>query len=538
MNPTLLLLVVVAASFGTLLCNAQLATTVVSGYTVCANKPECNVPGGGSTLAVATMTGNAKTAGNATATFKTQGTQFSGKLVVDCLTTDPWTNGVSLAVEIRDGARVVGTVIPTVLEIKGVLSLGSSILIINGTYDFNAVFLVVTYFGLKDHSTLVVTGMQFVYTTVPDSVMHSSEPLSIDNESRIEISHTSHSFSSLTRGNAWAWYVFNAVSSITISLGSEVALTGNSFTMKSVTSPVCDMGMMSIASQPLSVSSRGAIVISGNSVDLASHTASSGAFSVKMLAQTLATNMSSDATMKVINNKVKVVSVTADLIATFVTVDTLALNADAATVTVSGNLYDVSTLSSTGIVVAFLRPTNYLTTAGTVVDVSDNAFIRNNVVVSSPTQSSVALVGGASTNAIKVHTSSSLRINRNSITDGPLSSSSFGNVRFVVAGGLTQTGGGTIDIANNGVVFATQIATLFTITTANASISVCSNSLNNAPCRGLSGGMYSCAESGATNVVFTPVTCVTPGGSSSTGAYSSLVGATLAVLVGCILTVM
>eukprot|EP00164_Ancoracysta_twista_P030219 GFYU01061595.1.p1 GENE.GFYU01061595.1~~GFYU01061595.1.p1 ORF type:complete len:245 (+),score=56.99 GFYU01061595.1:36-770(+) len=244
--------------------------------------------------------------------------------------------------------------------------------------------------------------------------------------------------------------------------------------------------------------------------------------------------------MKVMNNKVKVVSVTANLIATFVSVDTLALNADASTVNISGNAFDVSTLSAAGIVVAFLRPTNYLTTASTVVDVSGNAFVRSNVVVSSPTQSSVALVGGVSTGEINVHTNSRLRINLNSITDGPLTSSAFNNVRFVVAGGLTQTGGGTIDLANNGVVFATQIDTLFTLTTNNASMSVCSNSLNNVPCKVLTGGLYSCAESGATNVVFTPVTCITPSspGSSSTGAYTSLVGAALAMVIGCLMTVM
>ena len=101
-------LLVAAASMATLCRAGSLPTSVVAGHTDCANIDLCNVPGGGSTLEVATMTANAKTAGNATATFKTQGTQFSGKLTVDCLTTDPWANGVSLAVEIRDGARVVG----------------------------------------------------------------------------------------------------------------------------------------------------------------------------------------------------------------------------------------------------------------------------------------------------------------------------------------------------------------------------------------------------------------------------------------------
>ena len=125
-----------------------------------------------------------------------------------------------------------------------------------------------------------------------------------------------------------------------------------------------------------------------------------------------------------------------------------------------GNVYDVRTLTAAGIVVAFLRPTNYLTTNGTSVDVSDNAFIRNNVVVSSPTQSSVALVGGVSTGGIYAHSKSTLRINRNSITDGPQSSSAFDNVRFVVAGGMTQTDGGMIDIRSNNVVFSTAIATV------------------------------------------------------------------------------
>ena len=73
-----------------------------------------------------------------------------------------------------------------------------------------------------------------------------------------------------------------------------------------------------------------------------------------------------------------------------------------------GNVYDVRTLTAAGIVVAFLRPTNYLTTNGTSVEVPDNAFIRNNVVVSSPTQSSVALVGGVSTVGIYVHSKSTL----------------------------------------------------------------------------------------------------------------------------------
>ena len=115
-------------------CVAQsLPPVIVMGHTGCVNAPECNVAGGGTIVDVTTMTASANTAGNATATFKTQGTQFSGKLVVDCLTTNPWTNGVSLTVEIRDGARVVGTVIPTVLEFKGVLRIGSSIVIINGT---------------------------------------------------------------------------------------------------------------------------------------------------------------------------------------------------------------------------------------------------------------------------------------------------------------------------------------------------------------------------------------------------------------------
>ena len=451
------------------------------------------------------MTANAKTAGNATATFKTQGTQFSGKLTVDCLTTDPWSNGVSLAVEIRDGARVVGTLIPIVLEIKGVLRLGSSILIVNGTYDFGAAFLVVTYFGLVDGSSVVVTGLQFEYTTMPESVMQSSEPLVVTNGSRIEISQTCHSFSSLTRGSAWAWYVIKSVSSITITNGT-VALVGNSYTMSSVTSPVCDMGMMSITTEPLTISDSGTLLIADNNIDLTSHTANSGAFSVKMLTQTLATVLSSGSVVRVTNNKVKLLSVTATLIATLVTVDTLALNSDAATVDVRGNVYDVSTLSAAGIVVAFLRPTNYLTTNGTSVEVSDNAFIRNNVVVSSPIESSVALVGGVSTGGIYVHSKSRLRINRNSITDGPQSSSAFDNVRFVVAGGMTQTDGGMIEIVRNSVVFSTAIATLFSLTTDSAAISVCLNFLHHLPCRPMSAGLYSCAQSGATNVVFTACT--------------------------------
>ena len=498
-------LLVAAASMATLVSAGSLPTSVVAGHTDCANIDLCNVPGGGSTLEVVTMTANAKTAGNATATFKTRGTQFSGKLTVDCLTSNPWTEGVNLAVEIRDGARVVGTLIPIVIEIKGVLRLGSSILIINGTYDFGAAFLVVTYFGLVDSSSVVVTGLQFQYTTMPESVMQSSEPLVVTNGSRIEISHTSHSLTSLTRGSAWAWYVFKSVSSITITNGT-VALVGNSYTMRSVTSPVCDMGMMSITTEPLTISESGVLLISGNSVDLASHTANSGAFSVKMLTQTLATALFNGSIVRVTNNKVKVLTVDATLIATFVSVDTLALNSDAATVEVRGNVYDVSTLSAAGIVVAFLRPTNYLTTSGTSVDVSDNAFIRNKVVVSSPTQSSVALVGGVSTGGIYVHTKSTLTIGRNSITDGPESSSAFDNVRFVVAGGMTQTGGGIIDIARNNVVFSTAIATLFTLTTDSAAISVCLNFLHHLPCRSMSAGLYSCAQSGATNVVFTPCT--------------------------------
>jgi hypothetical protein len=499
-------MVMLAASIVSLCAAQSLPNTVVSGYTECANIPECNVPGDGTVLEVATMTANAKTAGNATATFKTEGTQFSGKLVVDCLTTDPWSNGVSLTVEIRDGARVVGTVIPTVLQIKGALRLGSSILIINGTYDFVAVFLVVTYFGLEDSSSVVVTGLQFVYTTMPDSVMHSSEPLVVNKGSRIEISHTNHSLTSLTRGNAWAWYVFNSVSSITISANSTVALVGNSYTMKSLTSPVCDMGMMSITSQPLTISTNGSLLIADNMIDLKSHTAASGAFSVKMLTQTLATELSSGATLRVSNNRAAMNIVTASLIATLVTVDTLALNGDASNVEVSGNVYDVNALSAAGIVVAFLRPTNWLTTNGTLVEVSDNAFIRNSVVVSSPTQSSIALVGGVSNVGIDVHNGSRLVIRGNSVSDGPQSSSAFDNVRIVVCGGLTQTGGGLIDITHNSFVFATAIATLFTVSTDGADIGVCRNYLQNLPCRPLSGGLYSCAETGATNVAFSTCT--------------------------------
>eukprot|EP00658_Telonema_sp_P-2_P066371 TRINITY_DN5540_c0_g1_i1.p1 TRINITY_DN5540_c0_g1~~TRINITY_DN5540_c0_g1_i1.p1 ORF type:complete len:637 (-),score=170.99 TRINITY_DN5540_c0_g1_i1:456-2366(-) len=501
-------LLVAAASMATLCRAGSLPTDVVVGHTDCVNIDLCNVPGDGSTLQVEAMTANAKTAGNATATFKTQGTQFSGKLTVDCLTTDPWVNDVSLAVEIRDGARVVGTLIPIVIEIKGVLRLGSSILIINGTYDFGAAFLVVTYFGVVDSSSVVVTGLKFEYTTVPDSVMKSSEPLVVTNGSRIEISHTSHALTSLTRASAWAWYVFNSVSSITINNGT-VALVGNSYTMKSMTSPVCDMGMMSITTEPLTITEGGTLLISDNSIDLNTYTASTGAFSVKMLTQSLATALFNGSTVRVTNNNVKLLTITAGLIATLVTVDTLALNADAATVDVRGNVYDVSTLTAAGIVVAFLRPTNYLTTNGTTVDVSGNGFIRNNVVVSSPTQSSVALVGGVSTGGIYVHSKSMLRIGRNSITDGPQSSSAFDNVRFVVAGGMTQTDGGIIDIMRNHVVFSTVIATLFTLTTDNAAISVCLNFLQQLPCRSMSGGLYSCAQSGATNVVFTPCNTTT-----------------------------
>ena len=86
--------------------------------------------------------------------------------------------------------------------------------------DQVATFLVVTYFGLEDHSSVVITGMQFEYTTMPDNVIHSSEPLAISNGSRFEVSYTSHTFTSLTRGNAWAWYIFDAVSSITVSAES------------------------------------------------------------------------------------------------------------------------------------------------------------------------------------------------------------------------------------------------------------------------------------------------------------------------------
>ena len=274
--------------------------------------------------------------------------------------------------------------------------------------------------------------------------------------------------------------------------------------MKSVTSPVCNMGMMSVASQPLSISSRGALVISDNNIDVSSHTAASGPFSVKMLTQTLATNLSSGANVAVMNNKAKMLSVTATLIGTFVTMDTLALNADAASVTIKGNVYDVSGLTVAGFVAAFLRPTNYLTTSGTVVEVSDNVFIRNNVAISSPTQTSIALVGSISNVGIYVHASSSLRIYRNSITDGPTSSDAFTNVRFLVAGGLTQTGGGMINITNNTVVFATTIATLFSLTTDYGKIAVCGNSVNAIPCQPMSGEKYSCGATGAVNVVFVP----------------------------------
>ena len=84
LRPTALILLVVAASLTTLCGATSLPPTVVSGYTVCANTPDCNGASPGTTLQVATMTGDAKTADNATALFKT-----SRKLVVDCLTYDP-----------------------------------------------------------------------------------------------------------------------------------------------------------------------------------------------------------------------------------------------------------------------------------------------------------------------------------------------------------------------------------------------------------------------------------------------------------------
>ena len=223
------------------------------------------------------------------------------------------------------------------------------------------------------------------------------------------------------------------------------------------------------------------------------------------------------------NNKVKLLSVSATLIATFVPMDTLALNADDAAATIKGNVYDVSGLTVAGFVVSFLRPTNYLTTSGTIVEVLDNAFIRDNVRISSPTETSVVLVGGVSTTGLFVHTSSILRISGNSITDGPTTSSAFTNVRFLVAGGLTQTGGGLITITNNAIVFASSIPTLFTLTTDYASLSVCTNSVNAIPCRPMSGEKYSCAETGAVNVVFAPckagITLTTP--HTSTAAASS-----------------
>ena len=568
------LLVAVAASMATL-CNAQLPTSIVSGYTVCNNMVKCNIAATGTTLAVVTMTGDAQSAGNATAVFKTQGTTFSGKLVIDCLTTDPWTNGVSLTVEIRDGAHA--TVLPTPIEIKGVLSLGSSILIINGTYDFNLVFVALTSFGLEDHSTLVVTGMQFVYTTMPESVIKSSQPLSITNGSRMELSYTSNTFTSLTLGGAWAWYLLDSVSSLDIGTNSFVVVVGNSNTLTSVTAHSCQIGVVRVGGLPMTISGGSSLKIDGNNEKLGSVTASTGPMTIVALALTATANVASGGSVQVTGTEVTLLSVTAGGPLTLTPIDTLGLDLDDATVTASKNTFDLSIVTATALVQSYLRATNINATSGAMINVDSNSFTRSQLTVSSPSLSSIAFVG--SSGSIRVSGAARLLIAGNTVTEGSGASSAFTNLRFLVAGALVQAGG-VVGVDRNAVIFSTTPETLFTLNTDSAAINVCLNYVNHLLCTGMSGN-YSCAPTGAENVTFvlcsrtmtktlltTTTTTAASGssstttasttasgssatgssttstsnttttsspGSSSVGACTSIVGAAVVVVAGCIL---
>eukprot|EP00658_Telonema_sp_P-2_P066379 TRINITY_DN5540_c0_g2_i3.p1 TRINITY_DN5540_c0_g2~~TRINITY_DN5540_c0_g2_i3.p1 ORF type:complete len:639 (-),score=184.17 TRINITY_DN5540_c0_g2_i3:524-2440(-) len=576
-------LLVAAASMATLCRAGSLPTDVVVGHTDCVNIDLCNVPGDGSTLQVEAMTANAKTAGNATATFKTQGTKFSGMLTVDCLTTDPWTDGVSLTVEIRDGARVVSGVIPTVITIKGVLSLGSSILVINGTYDFNAVFIALTSFGLEAQSTLVVTGMQFGHTTMPQSVLKSTQPLSIANSSRLELSYTSHTFTSLTLGSAWAWYQLDSASSLDISTDSSVAIIGNSNTLSSVTAPSCSIALINVGGQPMTITEGASLVIDGNSQTLGSVTASTGPLSVTELTQTATTNVTSGGSVQVTGTKVTLLSVTAGGPLTLTPIDTLGLHLDNATVTASRNAYSLSIVTAASLAQTYLRATDINATNGAMVKVEGNSFTRSQLTGTvSPPESSIAFVG--SSGSIRVSDAARLHISGNTVTEGSGASTAFTNLRFLVAGVLDQAAGGMVGVDRNSVVFSTTPETLFTLTTDSATINVCLNYVNHLQCTGMPGsGNYSCAPTGADNTTFvlcsktatitprtmtkTPITTTTAApasgssstttagssstttgsgssttsnttaspGSSAVGAYTSVVGAAVAVVGGCIM---
>ena len=255
-----------------------LATTVSNGLnTVTAY----TIPTGGTTLRVGAMLDDAASSNLSQAVFNATGLTFEGTLTIALpATASAWTaHNIPLRIVIQAGSSGATAPWPTTfIQVTGVLALGSSITIQDGSFHYTNQFInLPSGLTLQDGSTLAIEGGTF-HAYYPTSGTHTSlvkcsgKGLLLSNRSILSISNYDMTVAGVSASGAWFWVTLYVRSvAITIDNGSTLTNSNAKVRVSDVTLRDFTFWIMSLYATDsiITISSSSALSVESNVASIA-----------------------------------------------------------------------------------------------------------------------------------------------------------------------------------------------------------------------------------------------------------------------------